>query len=200
MRKLLIGTSNPSKYAAMVRYLQGLDVTPVSPAELDVRIDTAEDDRTAEGNARQKALAWHRASGLPVLTEDSGLVLLDLPLDHSDQPGVWVRRAPGYEMTDEEMVAWYTALARRHGGRIRAAWQDAWCLMADENTFVTYADRVEELQPWGFWLMDRLVHTEVQPGWPLERIIIRSGTSAASREQGRERLRNWLKENIGILL
>lgn len=200
MKELLIGTSNPSKYAAMVRQLQGAEVTPVSPAELGVRIDTAEDARTAEGNARQKALAWFRASGMPVLTEDSGLVLLDLPLDHPDQPGVWVRRAPGYEMTDEEMVAWYTALAHRHGGRLRAAWQDAWCLMTGESTFVIYADRVDELQPWGFWLMDHVIHNEVQPGWPLERIIIRSETSAASRVLGHERLRGWLKENVDSLL
>lgn len=199
MKKLLIGTSNPSKFKNMVNQLSGVDVTTISPAEIGVRIDTSEDARTAEGNAVQKALAWHRASGLPVLTEDSGLVLLDLPLDHPDQPGVLVRRAPGYEMSDDEMVAWYAALAHRHGGRLLAAWQDAWCLMRDEEHYVTYADGVEELRPWGFWLMDEIVHPEIQPGWPLERMILRSETSVHAREKGRDQLRLCLKEHIASL-
>lgn len=196
MNKLLIGTTNPSKLKTMVRQLRDIDVDPVSPADLGVHIGTAEDARTAEGNAFQKALTWHRASGLPVLTEDSGLVFLDLPLDHPDQPGVWVRRAAGYEMTDEEMLEWFTALAHRHGGKLRAAWQDAWCLMIDEQHYATFADSVEELGPWSFWLVDHLVHANDFPGWPLERIIIRSEASALSREQGRDRLRSWLKENL----
>lgn len=196
MNRLLMGTANPSKYANMVKQLQGVEIIPVAPSELGLRIDTAEDARTAEGNALQKALAWHHASGMPVLTEDSGLVLLDLPLDHPDQPGVWVRRAAGYEMSDEEMVAWYTSLAHRHGGKLKAAWQDAWCLMKDEAHYALYADSVDELEPWSFWMMDHPVHPNNQPGWPLESIIIRSEASSAARKWGRRRLHAWLKENI----
>lgn len=199
MRKLLIGTTNPSKYGSMLQQLEGMDVVTLSPAELGIRVDSAEDARTAEGNALEKARAWHRATGLPVLTEDSGLVFLDLPPDHPDQPGVHVRRASGHVMTDEEMFVWFTDLAHRHGGRMRAAWQDAWCLMIDEDHVDTYADRVEELEPWSFWMMDHAVRRNIQPGWPLERIIIRSEASAVARKWGRERLRAWLRENLAIL-
>lgn len=199
MRKLLIGTTNPSKYGNMLRQLQGMDVTPVSPTELGVRIDTAEDARTAEGNALQKAQAWHQATGMPVLTEDSGLVFLDLPLNHPDQPGVRVRRAAGHEMTDAEMTAWFAALAHRHGGKLRAAWQDAWCLLTDETHFSTYADSIEDLEPWAFWLVDTPVHPNDQPGWPLECLIIRSEDSVKARELGRDRLRCWLKKNLSSL-
>ncbi|MCH5285803.1 MAG: hypothetical protein J1E43_00105 [Christensenellaceae bacterium] len=199
MKKLLIGTTNPSKYGSMLQQLEGIDVASISPAELGIQVDSAEDARTAEGNALEKARAWHQTTGLPVLTEDSGLVFLDLPPDHPDQPSVHVRRAAGHVMTDDEMFDWFTALAHRHGGKLRAAWQDAWCLMIDEDHCFTYADSVDELGPWSFWMMDHPVHDLIQPGWPLERIIIRSEESAVARKWGRERLRKWLKENIASL-
>lgn len=197
MKKLLIGTTNPSKYATMVRQVQHLNLTPVSPTELGISIDAAEDARTAEGNALEKARAWHQATGLSVLTEDSGLVFFDLPPDHPDQPGVHVRRAAGHVMSDEEMFDWFTALAHRHGGKLRAAWQDAWCLLKDDEHYVTFADTLDELLPWSFWMMDHPVHTNIQPGWPLERIIIRSDTSSVAQKWGR--LQAWLKENENLL-
>ena len=199
MKKLLIGTTNPSKYATMVKQLEGLNVDVVSPADLAVRITAPEDARTAEGNAVQKAQAWHSATGLPVLTEDSGLVFLDLPPDHPDQPGVLVRRAAGHEMTDTEMFDWFSALAHRHGGKLRAVWQDAWCLMLDDAHCTTYTDSLEELEPWAFWLVDTPVHDADYPGWPLERIIIRSETNTPSSKWNRERFRAWLRERIASL-
>lgn len=196
MKKVLIGTTNLSKFETMTEQLEGLDVEAVSPADLGVRITAAEDARTAEGNALQKAQAWHRATGLPVLTADSGLVFLDLPPDHSDQPGVLVRRAAGFEMTDDEMFDWFSSLAHRHGGKLRAVWQDAWCFMIDETHYATYADSLEELEPWAFWLVDTPVHSEVYPGWPLERIIIRSETNQPGSKWKRDRFRRWLQEQM----
>lgn len=196
MKKLLIGTTNPSKFQTMVNQLDGFELEVISPAELGISILAAEDARTAEGNALQKAQAWHQAAQMPVLTEDSGLVFLDLPPDHPDQPGILVRRAAGHEMTDEEMFDWFTALAHRHGGKLRAAWQDAWCLMADETHYTTYTDTLEELKPWAFWLVDAPVHDDVYPGWPLERIIIRSETNAPGSKWHRDRFQTWLREHI----
>lgn len=199
MKKLLIGTTNPSKFQVMIEQLRGTDVQAISPADLCLRIAAAEDAKTAEGNALQKARAWHDASGLPVLTEDSGLVFLDLPENHPDQPGVLVRRAAGHEMTDAEMFDWFAALAHRHGGKLRAAWQDAWCLMLDGDHYSTYADRLEELGPWAFWLVDKPVHDDDYPGWPLERIIIRSEGNAPGSKWVRERFRTWLRDHIASL-
>ena len=196
MKKLLIGTTNPSKFQTMAKQLEGMDVDIISPNDLGVCITVAEDARTAEGNALQKALAWHQATGLPVLTEDSGLLFLDLPLDHPDQPGVLVRRAAGHEMTDDEMFQWFAALAHRHGGRLRAVWQDAWCLMLDEAHCTTYTDSPEELEPWAFWLVDTPVHDKDYPCWPLERIIIRSETNTPGNKWHRDRFQNWLREHI----
>lgn len=199
MRKLLIGTTNPSKFDTIRKQLEGLDVDVLSPAALGLRITAAEDARTAEGNALQKALAWHKATGLPVIAADSGLVFLDLPEDHPDQPGVLVRRAAGHEMTDAEMFDWFSALAHRHGGKLRAVWQDAWCLLVDETHYAIYTDSRDELEPWAFWLVDTPVHDVDYPGWPLERIIIRSETNAPASKWTRLRFRDWLREHINSL-
>lgn len=47
---------------------------------------------------------------------DSGLYFDEL--DEKEQPGLYVRRVGGKELTDDEMIAYYAALARRHGEKI----------------------------------------------------------------------------------
>ena len=104
MKTILVGPNNPSKLALIRQDLVGLGVECVSPADLHLTDIPAETARSASENALLKAQAWHRASGLPVITEDSGLVFVDLPTDHPDQPGVFVRRVGGKTLTDEEIA------------------------------------------------------------------------------------------------
>ena len=68
MKRLLIGTNNPSKLKLIASFFEPGQVECVSPAQLGLSVDPPEKARTAEGNAIEKAQAFHRASGLPVLT------------------------------------------------------------------------------------------------------------------------------------
>ncbi len=167
--KLLLGSNNRNKAGIVKNHLQGLPVEVLIPQDLGLRLEPPEDERTALENARAKALAFHRASGLPCIAEDSGLVLLDLPRNHPDQPGIHVRRADGHEMTDDEMTDWFSAIAHRHGGRIRAAWLDAWALVIDEEHVYTF--EADEDYAWAYWLVDSpsLIRC---PGWPLDCISV----------------------------
>ena len=172
--KLLIGTHNPSKLRAMqANFAPEDDVQCVSPASFQLHVTIPEDARDALGNAMQKALAYHRATGLPTLAEDSGLVFLDLPPEHPDQPGVHVRRmVDGHVMEDdEEMLRWYQSIAHRHGGRLRAAWQDAYCLVLDEAHIYTRADTPEELYPYAFEMMDTPCAARNE-GWPIDSLSV----------------------------
>lgn len=197
MKTILIGTTNPSKLALMRSKLEAASLQCVSPLELHLSLEPTEDAQTAEGNALRKALAWHQASGLPVFTEDSGLVLLDLPLDHPDQPGVAVRRVRGYAMTDEEMLQWYGGLVHRHGGQLRAVWQDAYYLLADENHYATYADSLENLAAFSFILTDRPCDAR-KPGWPLDSLTTYPGAKRYKAEMTREELqRIYAKQSAG---
>ncbi len=171
--KLLIGTHNPSKLAAMrARFAPEDGITCLSLDDLDIHVDIPEDAKDALGNARQKALLYHQASGLPVLAEDSGLIFLDLPDDHPDQPGIHVRRMQnGHVMEDdEEMLRWYQVIAHRHGGRLRAGWQDAYCIVLDETHVYTMTDDKTSL-PCVFDLID-LPCKARKPGWPLDSLSI----------------------------
>ncbi|MGN0747361.1 MAG: non-canonical purine NTP pyrophosphatase [Aristaeellaceae bacterium] len=218
MKRLLLGTNNPSKFRWTAAFFDPQEVTCVSPAQLGLRVDPPEQARTAEGNVIEKALAFHRASGLPVLTEDSGLVFLDLPRDHADQPGVRVRRPIGHAPLndDEDMLRWYLQLVHRHGGRLRAAWQDAWCLLTDEDHYVTRVDDDEALARHAVVMLDTPGERRT-PGWPLDSMTFSDAAGKyladmtpeeqrAARQQDTpelaedsRRFRAWLREQTALL-
>lgn len=208
MTQLLVGTNNPCKLQLIRQHLEGLSIQCVSPSDLGLqKVSAPENARDALGNALEKARAWHQLTQLPVLTEDSGLILLDLPLNHPDQPGVHVRRAAGYEMDDKEMLAWFSAIAHRHGGMLRAAWQDAWCLFIHEDEIATTADDLATLADCSFQLVDTPCAAR-HHGWPLDSLSIDqagryfaeasldSTDVVAPQVVTRPRIRLWLREQV----
>lgn len=73
MKKLLIATNNKGKLKELQDLLKGLDVKLAAPADLNLDLEVKEDGATYVENAGKKALAFHRASGLVSLADDSGL-------------------------------------------------------------------------------------------------------------------------------
>jgi XTP/dITP diphosphohydrolase len=71
--KLLIATNNKGKLKEIRAILGDLDFELLSPADLDLNLDVAEDGQTYAENAAKKALAFSQASGLTSLADDSGL-------------------------------------------------------------------------------------------------------------------------------
>lgn len=167
MMTLCLGSNNPNKLKIVEQKLTGLPVKLVMPVDLGISFEPQESGQTSIENARLKALAFHRATGLPCVAQDAGLVFLDLPRDHADQPGIHVKRPCGYELTDDEMIAWYSAIAHRHGGQLRAAWLDAWCLVIDEAH--VYSFEAEPDTAWAFLLVEQPGKRRC-PGWPLDAI------------------------------
>lgn len=51
---------------------------------------------------------------------DNSLFIEELP--ESKQPGTYVRRVNGKELTDDEMISYYTGLVKENGGRLIAKW------------------------------------------------------------------------------
>ena len=73
MPKLLIATNNPGKTAELRALLEGCGWQIVTPADLGLELNVEEDGETYEENARKKALAGAKASGLVTLADDSGI-------------------------------------------------------------------------------------------------------------------------------
>ena len=73
MPKLLIATNNHGKVGEYQSLLQGLRFELVTPAQHGLKLDVAETGSTFEENARLKAVAFAKVSGLLTLADYSGL-------------------------------------------------------------------------------------------------------------------------------
>ena len=73
-RKILLATGNADKQRMLRWLLDGLPVSPVTPAELGVHADPDESAATHEAIARRKALEWAEAAGIPAIASDGGLL------------------------------------------------------------------------------------------------------------------------------
>ena len=98
--RLLIGSHNPAKVNEYKNYLADLNLELVSLSDLNITQEAPEDGQTFEENSIKKALFYHQLTGLPVITDDSGLMIDAL----NGEPGVNSRRWLGHKMTDEEMI------------------------------------------------------------------------------------------------
>lgn len=72
-RKLLLATNNRGKVLEITDLLAGLDLVILTPLNLGIQLEVQEDGLTYEENAVRKAIAFHHASGLVALADDSGL-------------------------------------------------------------------------------------------------------------------------------
>ncbi|MDE6363235.1 MAG: hypothetical protein K2L86_03055 [Lachnospiraceae bacterium] len=133
--KLLYGTSNPAKLSAMKIRLDSLakiyDIELIGLKDLNLEIpQVPENGNTLLENAHQKAAAYYEAFHIPVFSCDSGLYFDHVP--EQDQPGVHVRTVNGKRLTDEEMIAHYSALAQKYKN-LTARYQNAISFVYDDE-------------------------------------------------------------------
>ena len=98
MMKLLIATNNPGKIKEYQDLLAGLPLELTYPAQESLDIEVDETGGSFAENARLKAIAYARVSGLLTLADDSGLEVDAL----SGEPGIRSARYAGREASDEE--------------------------------------------------------------------------------------------------
>ena len=98
--KLLLATNNTGKIKEYRSLLQGLPFELVTPKELGIAMDVEEKGATYAENARLKACALAKESGLPTLADDSGLEVDAL----NGEPGVKSARYAGESASDAERV------------------------------------------------------------------------------------------------
>ena len=99
--KLLFATNNPHKVQELLRLLGGsAGVALVTPASLGLHVDVEETETTYMGNARLKAEAFCKASGLPAVADDSGIEVDAL----GGAPGVYSARYAGEGASGEQCI------------------------------------------------------------------------------------------------
>ena len=140
--KLVLASHNPGKLAEIADLLRPHEVTVISAGALGL----PEPEETATdfvGNARIKALAAARASGLPALADDSGFCVAAL----GGTPGVYSARWAG---SGKDFAA---AMARVNREMANAADRRAWfvaalCVAWPDDHTETFVGRIDGVATW----------------------------------------------------
>lgn len=117
--KVLIGTNNKAKVKKYGTILNELKIEYCTPKDLNLDLDIEETGNTSEENSIIKAKAYYKATKMPVIVDDCGLVLDKLKPE--EQPGVYVIRHNGKRLTDEDAIKFYSDKIKTIGGETTGA-------------------------------------------------------------------------------
>jgi XTP/dITP diphosphohydrolase len=102
--QLLIGTNNPGKLLQIRGALETCNIICLSPKDVGILADIEETGTSYKENALLKARFYYEKSGLPTLTDDSGLEVAAMP----DMLGVKTRRfGKGASVSDAEWIEFF---------------------------------------------------------------------------------------------
>lgn len=165
--KLLYATGNPAKLSAMQKRTEGTGIEVIGFKDVQKEIPAVpETGKSPLENARLKALAYYRALQTPLFSCDSGLYFDNVPKEV--QPGINVRTVHGKYLTDEEMIAYYSSLARKYGD-LKARYRNAICLVLDEEH--VYAAMEESMASREFLITSK-PHARRRQGFPIDSLSL----------------------------
>lgn len=166
--KILYGTTNKGKLQAMKTAVEPLDIELIGLGDVASEIpDIDENGKTPLENAEKKAKAYYKAFHMPVFSCDSGLYFDELPED--EQPGLYVRRINGNELTDDELIQYYASLAESYGGRITGRYRNAIYFILDENHHYSSMDMSIATET---FILISQPHSKRVEGFPLDSLSI----------------------------
>ena len=164
MKQIIFATTNQSKSKRFSKGLKELGIEVLSLKDIDVKLDIEEDGSTAIENALIKARECYKKTKKPSMGMDDTLYMEGVPEDL--QPGLFVRRVNGKNLTDEEMIEHYTNLVKKYGinGRINCKWIYGLAVINEKGEETTYS-----------WFKDDFYMTssrsdKINPGYPLNSI------------------------------
>lgn len=167
-KKLLYGTGNPAKLDAMRKRLGGFGIEIIGLKDINMDIpDIPETGNSPLENARIKALGYYRAFRMPVFSCDSGLYIDNI--SDAEQPGIHVRTIGGKTLSDDEMLEYYTGLARKYGD-LTARYRNAICYVEDEEHVYEAMEENMASKP---FILTSIPHSAIRKqGFPIDSISI----------------------------
>ena len=167
MLKLIYGTGNPAKLSSMQKNLKGLNIEVIGLQDMATELpEITESGDTPLENARIKAWTYYKKFGMPVFSCDSGLYFDNVP--DNIQPGVYIRRVNGKNLTDQEMIDYYSGLAKEYGD-LKARYHNAIVLIMDDTRVY---EAMEESMAGEPFLMTSKAHKFVKEGFPLDSLSV----------------------------
>ena len=161
--KLLFATTNPAKIKRYGSRLAEKGIELITIKDLDLKLDINENGKNSLENAYIKAKAYYDATKIITIGMDDNLFIEGLP--EEKQPGTHVRRVNGKVLTDEEMIEYYSNLAKEYGGKLTAKWVYG---------MVIYNGKEAKEYTWSkshFYFIDKPCDKR-NPGYPLDSITI----------------------------
>ena len=161
--KILFATTNPAKVKRYESKLTEKGIELITIKDLDFKLDIDENGKNALENAYIKAKAYYDATNIITIGMDDNLFIEELP--EEKQPGTHVRRINGKELTDDEMIEYYTNLAKEYGGKLTAKWVYG---------MVIYNEKEKKEYTWSkshFYFVDKPCDKR-NPGYPLDSITV----------------------------
>ena len=149
LTQLVVASHNEGKVREIRDLLRPLGVTTISAAELNLP-EPEETETTFAGNARLKAFAAAKASGLPALSDDSGLAVDAL----DGAAGIYAARwaeLPKFEGggRDFDMAMWHVQdQITAKGAPTPARFICALCLAYPDGSTHVYEGTVERIMVW----------------------------------------------------
>lgn len=166
--KMLYGTTNKGKLQAMKKSVESLGIELIGLDDVESELPSInENGKTPLENAEIKARAYFETFHMPVFSCDSGLYFDEL--EKEEQPGLHVRRINGKELTDDEMLHYYAALAEDHGGKITGRYRNAIYFILDENHHYSSMDISIATEP---FILVSQPHSKRVEGFPLDSLSI----------------------------
>jgi len=104
-QRLLLATTNPGKLEELHALLQGAPFSLLSPADLGMDLEVAEEGANYAANARAKAVAFAQATSLWALADDTGLEVDAL----GGAPGLFSRRLAGSDLERRQRLLFMLA-------------------------------------------------------------------------------------------
>ena len=112
--KILIATKNKGKIEKYSTILKKVGVDFYTLNDVNLNLDINENGQTTTENAIIKAKEYYSKVNTPVLADDSGLIIDKLPPEK--QPGIFVKRHNGKELSDDEVLNLYSKEIEDVGG------------------------------------------------------------------------------------
>lgn len=165
MKKVLFATGNASKLTRFSKGLRKKGIELLSLKDINCKLEIDENGKNAIENALIKARAYYKETGITTIGMDDNLYIDEIPDEL--QPGMYVRRINGKTLNDDEMIEYYSNLAKQYGknGKLKARWKYGIALIKNGKEHTYTWDKEN------FYIVDT-PNEKVNPGYPLNSISV----------------------------
>ncbi len=192
MKELIIGTTNQAKIQQIKGALTHLDLNIKGIDDKNLP-EIIEDGKTAEENARKKALTYAKFIKKDVLSVDNALYFEGL--DEKRQPGLQVRRIQGRtdRPTDEEVKDYYISIIQELGGKIKGYFLFAVCIASPKGQLTETTIKSQRI-------FISKASDKIIPGYPLASLWIDPVSGKYPSEMSEEERDKLWQNTLGLEL